>query len=130
MEAVETRLDLPRDARAREAVILAGVHRVERLRRDLRTVVSADDPVPDRRLAATAAVRVRGVEHRDAEPSRGVHDPEGFFLALAAAEQLRGGADAAEVAAAQDEARDLEAGQDRTLFHGAILSQARFARCC
>jgi hypothetical protein len=129
-ETVEARLELPCDPGASEAAVLAGVHRVERLGGDLRALAPAGDPRPDRSLAAAAAVRVGSVERRQAELPGGVHDQKRFLLALALAEELRRGADAAEVATAEDEARDLHAAPpELAAFHAPILAQAGWPRC-
>ena len=107
-EAAEARLELAADARRREPVVRALVHRVERLRRedDLVAHVGAlrAEPLADERLAAAAAVRVGRVERRDARLPGGVHDRERLLARLAAAEERGRAADAAEVAAAEDDA--------------------------
>src|SRR5207244_10641449 len=130
-EPVQARLDLASHARTREPMILAPVHRIERLGRQLRPVAAARHPVADHRLAATAAVRIGCVEHRDAERPRGVHDPERLLLALALAEELRRRADAAEVAAAEDDARDLDFGPaEATTLHWRDSRSAGFSDAC
>ena len=68
------------------------------------------EPLADRRLAAAAAVGVGRVEDVDADLEGGVHDRERLVVALALAVELGRGADAAEVAAAERDARDLEPG--------------------
>src|SRR5439155_16956121 len=101
------------------------------LGRQLRPVTAARHPVADHRLAATAAVRIGRVEHRDAERPRGVHDPERLLLALAPAEELRRRADAAEVAAAEDDARDLDFGPaEATTLHWRDSRSAGFSDAC
>src|SRR6266516_8186598 len=124
-EAVEAGLDLSGYARAREPVILAFGHRVERLGCELRPDAAARRPVADHRLAPSAAVRVGGVEGRDAELPGGVHDAEGLFLALALSEKLGCGADSAEVAAAENDPRDLDISPaELTAFHRESLRAA------
>jgi len=88
-QATETGLDLPEDAVAPETVILARVHRIERLRRERGTVPRRAHPPADRRLAAAASVRVGRVERP--------------LLRFALAEQLGRRPDPAEVAAAEDD---------------------------
>src|SRR5439155_16520352 len=124
-EAVEAGLDLSGYARAREPVILAFGHRVERLGCELRPDAAARRPVADHRLAPSAAVRVGGVEGRDAELPRRIHDAERLFLALALSEKLGRGADSAEVAAAENDPRDLDIGPaELTAFHRESLRAA------
>ena len=97
----------------RQAVVLARIHRVERLRLDHDAVANVGalrpQPFADERLAAAAAVGVRGVEGGDAQLPGGVHDAERLVALRALAEERRRGADAAEVAAAEDQPRDRNA---------------------
>ena len=83
-EARQACLDLPADPLARETAVVALGHRVERLRRqdDPLANLGAFRPKPaaDERLAATAAVRVSGVESRDSGFPGGIH--EGMRLRL------------------------------------------------
>src|SRR5439155_639261 len=63
-----------------------------------------------------------------------VHDAEGLFLTLALSEKLGGRADSSEVAAAEDDPRDLNTGPaELTAFHRGILrtadSQVLAQRC-
>src|SRR5207248_7145944 len=98
-EPLQARVDLPPDARRREPVILTLVHRVERLRRDPEAARPARaDPLADERLAAPAAVRVGGVEPRDARLPGRVHELERLLDRVALPEELGRGADAAEAA--------------------------------
>jgi len=110
-EPLEARVELAEDARRSESAILALVHRVVDLGREERTSLGTArrEPPSDHRLAAAASVRVRGVEDRDPGCDRRVHQLERGFLRLALAEQLGRGSDPAEVAAAEEEARDGEA---------------------
>src|SRR5262249_16326796 len=125
-QPLEARVDLTEDAVATEPVVLAGVHWRERLRRDRRAVAGRSDPLADRRLAATAAVRVSRVEGRETERPRRVHDREGLLVRLARAEELGGRSDPAEVAAAEDDSFESDAGRaELTLLHRAILRSAR-----
>jgi hypothetical protein len=77
-------------------------------------------PAPDVGLAAPAAVGVGGVEQVDPRVDRAVQQLDGLRLVLAHAVEGRRGPDAAEVAAAQRETRNLEAGrsQPAVLHHG------------
>src|SRR5205085_6251242 len=113
-EPPQARLELALNAHWCEPVVLPLVHRVEGLRRKDDVLAHVESlrlqPVADPRLAATAAVRVGGVERRDPGLPGGVHDRERFFTALAFAEERRRGSDAAEVAAAEDDPRDPDAG--------------------
>src|SRR5262249_61068772 len=59
---LEARLDLPQDAVAVKPQVRALRHRIERLRRDLRTPPSRREPPADGGLAPPAAVGVRRVE--------------------------------------------------------------------
>ena len=103
-EASEAALDLPLHARRRQAVVGAGIHRGERLRREDDAVrLPGAQPVADGALAAAAAVRVGGVEGRDPRVPRRVHERERLLGPLALPEELRRGPDAAEVAAAEDD---------------------------
>ena len=133
-EAVEAGLDLSPDARTCEPVIGSRVHRVERLGCDLRAHAVPRHPLADRRLALSAAVRVGGVEGRDAELPGRVHDAERLVLALTLSEELGCRADSAEIAAAENDPRDLDAGPaELSAFHREILwttaSQVPAQRC-
>ncbi len=111
-EPPEAALELAPHARGREAAVAARLHRVEDLRREdelVPTDTARAEPPPDRGLAAPAAVGVGGVEAPDPELPGGVHDRERLLLRLPLAEELGRGADPAEVAAAEDHARDLDA---------------------
>jgi hypothetical protein len=81
-QPLEARLDLPSDAATRKPAILALAHRVERLRLDRDRVANLralpGEPLADPRLAPSTSVRIRGVERRDAEVPRGIHDPPRF----------------------------------------------------
>ena len=124
-EAVEAGLDLPPDACTRETVILSFGHRVEGLGRDLRTHTATRHPLADDRLALSAAVRIGGVERRDTELPGRIHDAEGLFLVLALPEELRRGADSPEVAAAENDPGDLDAGAaELSAFHRESLRTA------
>ena len=67
------------------------------------------DPAAEPRLAAPAAVGVGRVVRRDPGRPGGVEDRVRLLLALALAEERGRRADAAEVAAAEDDARDVDA---------------------
>ena len=105
-EPLEARVDLPPHALGCEPVILALGHRVEGLGRDAKPLrPTRADPLADVRLAAAAAVRVGGVEPGDAGLPGGVHQLERLLERLALAEEGGRRADAAEVAATEDDAR-------------------------
>src|SRR5439155_24634776 len=105
-EALKAAVDLAEDALTREpAVGRVAFDRVEDLGRQHRLVAGRGPPAADPRFAAPASVGVGGVEARDAPLPRGIHQPERLVLALPPPEELRRGADPAEVAAAEDEAR-------------------------
>jgi hypothetical protein len=110
-EPLEAALDLPQDPLAREATVvgIAG-HRPVDLRAEQHRLAVLGPPLPDPALAASAAVGGRGVEERDPSSPGGVHERERLLLALALAEELRRRADPAEVAAAEPDAGDHEAG--------------------
>ena len=128
-ETLEARFELPRDARAREAAVLAGVHRVEGLGGDLRAVPAAHDPLPDCELASSTAVRVGRIERCHAQLPGAVHDRERLVVSLPVTEEPGRGADAAEVAAAQDDARDVDTARAQlTAFHCSILAEEGGAR--
>ena len=81
-------------------------------------IADVDDPLrlqpaPDERLAAAAAVGVGGVEQVDPGVARAVHQLERLRLVLAHPVERRRGSDAAEVAAAQAEPRDFQAGRSQ-----------------
>ena len=103
-EVLET---LPHDAsdpgRCKPCVVIR-VHRMEDLARQRETLgPPGAQPRADRRLAAPAAVRRRGVEPAHAALPRGVHQLERLGLAFAPADERQIGADAAEVAAAEND---------------------------
>src|SRR5205823_802940 len=111
-QAPQAPLELAADPVGREpAVGGVALDRVEDLRAENEPVAHLEPfrapPLADPRLAAAAAVGVRGVEGRDAELPGGVHDRERLLPRLALAEEGGRGADPAEVPAAEDEARDL-----------------------
>src|SRR5437588_5749215 len=125
-EPGEAAVELPADPVRREAAVFARVHRVVDLRGELDPLAHIGafraEPVADVGLAPPAAVGVRGVEGRDPEVPRGVHEREGLVARLAVAEELRRRADPAEVPAAEDDPRDLEAAPaERTPLHRPIL---------
>ena len=66
------------------------------------------EPAADVALAPAAAIRVGGVERGDPGRPRRVQDRVRLGLGLSGAEEHRGGADPAEVAAAEDDARDFD----------------------
>src|SRR5262249_918082 len=111
-EPCEARLDLPRDPPRGEAVILAGVHRVERLRLDRYLVADGRpfprEPLADPRLAATAAVGVGGVERPDAEIPARIQDPRRSPPRDPLSEEGGCRADTAEIPAAEDDPRDRD----------------------
>src|SRR5204863_209132 len=86
-EPVEAGLELARHPRARKAPVCALLHRIERLRDDLRTVAAARHPLADPGLAAPAAVGVRRVERAHPERPRGVHQLERLLFRLALPEE-------------------------------------------
>ena len=117
-------VDLLQDVPARQpAIVRPGPDRIEHLRaeeqllpdrRSLRLQPSADVA-----FAAAAAVRVGGVEEIDAGIDRAIHQVERLRLGLAHAEKRRRRADAAEVAAAEPQARNLKAGRSQSsIVHG------------
>jgi hypothetical protein len=112
-EPSQAALELPPHARGRETVVLALAHRVVRLRREDDPAANVGpfraQPVADVRLATAAAVGVGGVERGDAGLPRRVHQRERLGAALTLPEECGRRADAAEVAAAEDETRDLDA---------------------
>ena len=130
-EPPQAALQLPPDALRREPRILAAVHRAEDLRREDELVADAARaaPVADPGLAAPAAVRVRGVERADACRPRGVHDRERVLAGVALAEQVGCRADAAEVAASEDHARDVDPGRaELPRLHDCEFYRARCRR--
>ena len=87
------------------------------------------EPLADPRLAASAAVRVGGVERRDPEIPGRVHDPRRLLARDALPEERRRRADAAEVAAAEDDPRDRDAAPPELApLHHAILSRVSAPR--
>src|SRR5438105_9588713 len=125
-EPGEAAVELPADPVRREAAVFARVHRVVDLRGELDPLADLRafraEPVADVGLAPPAAVGVRGVEGRDPELPSSVHEREGLVARLAVAEELRRRADPAEVPAAEDDPRDLEAAPaERTPIHRPIL---------
>ena len=114
-EPLEARLELADDPLGREPVVGARVHRVVRLGREHRANAPAPHPGADHPLAAAAAVGVGGVEVVDPLLPRGVHQRERLVLAQPLTEQLGRRADAAEVAAAERDARDRELGAPQAL---------------
>ena len=122
-EALQAPLDLALQVPAREAVVVRAVaDGVERLARQQHLVAHrralAGQPAADRRLAAPTAVGVCRVEDVDAEVERGVHDPRRLVVVLALAEERGRRSDASEVATAEDDARDLDAGRaERDVVH-------------
>src|SRR5205085_11020726 len=131
-QPAQAALELPADPGRPEAPVLALVHRVEDLRRELDALsdlrASRAKPVADVALAAPAAVCVRRVEGRNAELPRGVHQRERLLPRLALAEERRRRANPAEVPAAEDQPRDLEAAPaEWSPLHRPILG--RLSRC-
>ena len=113
-EALEACVELALDPLRREPAVGAGIHRVERLRRQRRSHPTGSHPHPDRPLAAAAAVRVGGVEVRQAELPCSIHQLECLLLGQALTEELGRRTDSSEVAATkrdagQHEIRVLEA---------------------
>ena len=102
-ETAEACLRLAQDPLAGEPAIGAGLDRVERLGRDPRPVARRPQPVADPGLAPHAAVRVRRVEPAQPERPRRVHHRERLLAGLPLSEELGRRADAAEVAAAEDD---------------------------
>ena len=128
-EPPQARLDLSLDPRATEAVVGARFHRVERLRLDGDRVAHRRallrEPLADPALAATAAVGVCRVERPDPELPARVHDPERLVVRDPLPEERRRRADAAEVAAAEDDPRDGDpAPPELPPLHRAILRRA------
>ncbi len=133
-EAAQARVDLPAHAGARQATVLAGVHRVVGLGLDCqpRPYVQrlGSQPLSDRRFAPSTAVGVSGVERGDSEVPGCVHDPEGLVPRRAPVEKLRRRADPAEVAAAECNARDRDAAPaEQTLFHRASVASGEAKQC-
>ena len=122
----EAGLDLVADVPGGQALVaVAGADPVAHLGGEHHLVAGAGagvEPAPDHLLGAPAAVGVGRVEERDAVLAGGVHQRERGRLGLALTEQLRRGADAAEVAAAEPEHRHV---QIRTaeagISHGYVL---------
>ena len=108
-EPLEARLELSEHARAREASILAAVHRVERLRRQARPAARRAQPLADHRLAAAAGVGVRRVEPADPELPARVHQRERVLPRQALVEVLRVRPEAPERAAAEGDPFDHRA---------------------
>ena len=114
-EAAQAPLELPADPLWREAVVRrVTLDGVEDLRAEDETRANLGPlgapPLADPGLAAAAAVRVGGVERRDPELPGAVHDRERLLARLPLPKEGGRGADPAEVAAAEDEPRDLDAG--------------------
>ena len=115
LKPFEARVDLPHDLAPRQtAVVRPRPDRVEDFRAE-------KELLPDRRafrlqpsanvaFAAAAAVGIGGVEEVDPAVDRTIHQIERLRLGLAHAEELGRRADAAEVPAAQAQARDPKAG--------------------
>src|SRR5579859_725091 len=104
-EPAQAALQLATHARGREAAVLSLGHRAEGLRGENRVVPRAPPPSADVRLAPAAAVRVGGVEARDPRLPGRVHQGEGLVLVQPLAEERGSRADAAEVAASEDQPR-------------------------
>ena len=125
-EPLQARRELAPDPCRREAGVGALAHRVEGLRRQDDPLAHrgppAAQPVAEVGLAATAAVRVRRVVRRDPGLPGGVEERVRLALGLTRAEERGRRADAAEVAAAEDDARHVDAaGAEGALLHGAML---------
>ena len=110
-EPAEAPLDLaPNPPGGETPIVGVALDRMEDLGAQQHVRAACRTPPADPRLAAPTPVRVGRVEEVDAESERGVHQLERLGLALAPAEELRRGADAPEVAAAEREARERQTG--------------------
>ncbi len=107
-QPVQARAELPGDPVRLQAVVRAGLHRVERLGGEPRPDPARPDPAADRLLTAPAAVGVGRVEMDEAGFPGRVHQRERLILGQPLAEELRCRADAAEVAAAERDPCDGE----------------------
>src|SRR5262249_35863520 len=86
-------------------------------------------PCADGTLAPSSAVRIRGVEERDPEIPRRVHDVARLGIVLSHPEESRSRADPAEPAAAQGHPRDRDAGlAEPARFHRHPLAAWRHGR--
>ncbi len=92
-EALEARVELPMDAAPSEAVVIALVHGVERLRRDHDAIADSRvlrlQPLADEALAAAASVGIGRVEAGDAAIPGGIHEPKGVVLRCSLPEEGR-----------------------------------------
>src|SRR4029079_19700314 len=87
-QPLQARVDLAAHAVRREPAVLPFVHRVEGLGREAKPCGAAcADPLADVRLAAAAAVRVRGVEPRARGLQARVHELERLLEGLALAKK-------------------------------------------
>ena len=121
-ESFEARRELALDPLGREAAVGALAHRVEGLRRQDDPVAHLRplraEPVAEVRLAAPPAVRVGGVVRRDPGLPGGIEQLVRLALRLTGAEERRRRADAAEVAAAEDDAGHVDAAAaERSVLH-------------
>ena len=121
-EALQAGGELPPDASRGKPGVGALAHRVERLRRQhdplayVGTLLT--QPAAEIRLAAAAAVGVGGVVGRDPGVPGGIEQRMRLILGLARAEERRRRADPAEVAAAEDDPRHVDAAAaERTVLH-------------
>ena len=103
-ESLEARVELPHDALGREPGVGARIHRVVRLRGDQGPHAARLDPAADRSLAPSPAICVRGIEVRDAELPRRVHQRQRLVVGHPLPEQLRRRPNPAEVAASKGDA--------------------------
>ena len=132
-EATPALVDLPEDAGPRQPLVAALLHRVEGLRGHDHAVANRRsarrEPLADDRLAPAAAVGVGRVERRDPELPGLVEEPKRVLARRALPEEARRGADPAEVAAAEDHARDRDpAAAEGHLLHGPIVRGASARR--
>ena len=138
-EALQARIHLTHERASREAAVVGSrADGVEGLRAQQHLVAhrraALRQPAADGGLAPAAAIRVGRVEHVDADLEGGVHDRERLLVGLALPVELGRGSDAAEVAAAERDPRDLEpGGAEGAVIHGAhdcVLSDRAAAAAC
>jgi hypothetical protein len=92
-EAPETVFNRARDVRRARAAFALLVDRTSEFRRDDRLVTAGSERASEKLLAARSAVRIRGVEQRDARVERGVDDALGRGLVDTPAEVVAPEAD-------------------------------------
>src|SRR6267142_4535499 len=112
-EPFQAGLELAADPVGREPRVAGrSGRRMEHLRRQHEPFwLARRAPLPDPCLAPPPAVGVGRVEPADAGVPGAIHDREGLFLGDAAPEELRRGADAAEVAATERDTGERHSGR-------------------